>query len=72
MRTGEMSSKLVTDSRCIYCGVQNGYVLAGSHIVGFDVELERLFGVGVGIGESPLMMNATPKHVALNLDVLSS
>ena len=51
MRTGGLRSELVTDSLgWIYRRVQKGYVFMNSRTVGFDDELERLFGVGVVVG----------------------
>ena len=51
MRTGGLRSKIVADSLgWIYRGVQKGFVCVDSRIVGFDVELERWFGVVVVVG----------------------
>ena len=48
MRTGRLRSKLVTDSLGRYIVVFRSYVCMDSSIVGFEVGLDRLFGVGVG------------------------
>ena len=51
MRTGALRSKLVTDALgWIYRGVQKGHVCVDSRSVGFDVELEKLFGVVAVVG----------------------